>query len=86
MSDIQTLVPLLEALKAALDWLDDSGVARAVVGGVAASIYGRPRATRDIDLVAIADEGRWPELITRATQFGIVPRQTDTLDLHESHE
>jgi hypothetical protein len=51
-----------------------------VVGAVAAAIYGRPRVTKDIDLVAIADEQTWPDLLRKGTKFGIEPRQPDALD------
>jgi len=80
MSGTHPLAPLLQALKAAIDWLEDCGVARAVVGGIAASIYGRPRATRDIDVVAIAEGMNWAELVNRGSNYGIWPRQEDALD------
>ncbi len=80
MSASHPLVPLLEALKAAIEWLEDCGVPGAVVGGIAASIYGRPRATRDIDIVAIAEEMKWAELVSCGSPFGIWPRQADALD------
>ena len=80
MSESHPLVALLEALKAAIEWLEDCGVSGAVVGGIAASIYGRPRATRDIDIVAIAEAMNWAELVSRGSRFGIWPRQADALD------
>ncbi len=80
MIQAHPLAPLLEALKATSDWLRAAKIDCAVVGGVAASIYGRPRATRDIDLVAIADETLWSELLQSGAQFGIGPRQADALE------
>jgi len=74
------LVPLLEAIEAALGWLENAGIARVIVGGVAASLYGRPRATRDVDIVAIADESRWANLVKSGERFGIWPRRADALD------
>jgi hypothetical protein len=51
-------VQVLEDLGA---WLEDAGIAAIVVGGVAASILGRPRATRDIDALAILPEKKWAD-------------------------
>lgn len=50
-----------------------------VVGGVAASILGRPRATRDIDMLAILPDDRWGEALAAARQHGIVARIEDPL-------
>ncbi len=80
MIESHPLAPLLEALKAAIDWLEGCGVRGAVVGGIAASIYGRPRATRDVDIVAIAEGMNWAELVRRGSEYDIWPRQADALD------
>jgi predicted nucleotidyltransferase len=71
---------LLEALRAVSGWLSENHVAFAVVGGVAASLHGRPRVTKDVDLVAIADERVWRELVKRAAERQIRPRIKDALD------
>jgi len=46
MSKIETLVPLLGALSDVAAWLKAKRVEGLIIGGVAASILGRPRATR----------------------------------------
>ena len=69
-----TLAPLLEAIEAASRWLESCGVDAAVVGGVAASLHGRPRATGDVDFVAVVDPQQWPTLLARGASFGIVAR------------
>jgi len=51
-----------------------------VVGGVAASIMGRPRATRDIDSLAIVPEEKWPALLAAAQSHGIVARMEQPLE------
>lgn len=55
-------------------WLEDAGAPAMVVGGVAASILGRPRATRDIDSLAMVAEEGWPALLDEAPRHGIVAR------------
>jgi hypothetical protein len=50
-----------------------------IVGGIAASLLGRPRLTQDIDALADLPEHRWPELLERAPAFGLVPRVDDPL-------
>lgn len=71
--------PLLLAIEAATRWLDDARVPAAIVGGIAASLLGRPRVTKDVDFVALADESAWPALIDLGTAHGIVPRVADAL-------
>jgi hypothetical protein len=71
---------LLGALGAATSWLDACGVRFAVVGGVAASLYGKPRVTKDVDLVAMAEDDTWASLVERAARWNLAPRIADVLD------
>lgn len=71
---------LLGALTAVTSWLEECGVPFAVVGGVAASLHGRPRVTKDVDLVAIAEDERWASLLARAAKWRLEPRISDALD------
>jgi len=64
-------------------WLDDVRVAGVVIGGLAAGILGRPRVTRDVDLLVTLEPGRWPELLARGGRFGFLPRVPDPLDFAE---
>lgn len=50
-----------------------------VVGGVAASLLGRPRATRDIDVLVLAEESRWPSLLEAGSTYGFRPRLDDPI-------
>lgn len=50
-----------------------------VIGGVAASILGRPRATRDIDALAAVPDDKWAPLLSAASAHGIGPRIDDPL-------
>lgn len=52
------------AVAAVAEWLERVGVSGALIGAVAVAALGRPRATRDVDLVVwspLADD--WPRLI-----------------------
>ena len=51
-----------------------------VVGGVAASVLGRPRFTRDIDALVILPESDWQTALEDAAKFGIVPRIGQALE------
>lgn len=45
-----------------------------IVGGIAASILGRPRATRDIDALAVVPDDQWTQLLGSSKAHGILPR------------
>jgi hypothetical protein len=64
-------------------WLEATQAPAMIVGGVAASILGRPRATRDIDALAILPEERWAEALGAARRFGITPRVENPLTVAE---
>jgi len=74
------LAPLLEALRDLARWLQDTRTSGTVIGGVAASILGRPRFTRDIDAVVLVEEEAWPEFLSSGSSFGFQPRRTDALE------
>ncbi|NUO48619.1 MAG: hypothetical protein HOV80_07155 [Polyangiaceae bacterium] len=79
MSSPEPIAPLLEALGASTAWLRAARTKGAVIGGVAASLHGRPRVTRDIDLVVLAPDDEWAELVDVGKRFDIVPRRRDVL-------
>lgn len=51
-----------------------------IVGGIAASILGRPRATRDIDALAVAPNEQWVKLLGSSKGHGILPRIENPLE------
>jgi hypothetical protein len=61
-------------------WLEISRIPAMVVGGVAASILGRPRATRDIDALVILSEDMWAAALAAAERHGIVARIDEPLE------
>ncbi len=50
-----------------------------LIGGVAASILGRARLTRDVDALMMLPEGDWPATLSAAADHGITPRIADPL-------
>jgi len=63
------LAPLLTVLRHLTAWLQAEQVRGVVIGGVAASLWGRPRLTRDVDALAFARETR--VLLVRHGESGI---------------
>lgn len=77
MSESPAWAPLLGAMKDLDRWLGT--IPYVVIGGVAASILGRPRATRDIDVLAALDEGEWDGFLSRGAPLGFSGRLSDGL-------
>lgn len=75
----QALAPLLAALRDLVAWLQATHVPGAIIGGVAASLLGRPRVTRDIDAVVLLGEKDWVPFLGTGMQLGFVPRLSDPL-------
>jgi hypothetical protein len=71
---------LLGALADLTAWLDDTRVPAMIIGGVAASILGRPRLTQDVDALVILPDDQWQGLVDKAAGFGIYPRIEATLE------
>lgn len=80
MTDNSVLPGLGPALGAASAWLAEQRVPYAVIGGVAASLLGQPRTTRDIDILADAPEGTWSGLVSKAGKHSITPRVEEVVD------
>ncbi len=72
-------MPLLAALRDLSAWLLATQVRGAVIGGVAASLLGRPRLTRDVDAMVLLDEGKWADFLAAGGAFGFKPRLHDAL-------
>jgi len=75
----ETLVPLLAALRDLVAWFQDAPTPGTVIGGVAASLLGRPRVTRDIDALVLLDESEWSTFLAKGAGFGFVPRLSNAL-------
>ncbi len=64
----------LESISLLLDEKDVQGM---IIGGLAASILGRPRYTNDIDLVILDLDDCMPDFINKLKKLGIKPRISD---------
>ena len=78
------LVPLVQALGAVSEWLDSVAVPGAIIGGVAASVLGRPRLTQDIDVLVILERQEWSSFLAAGQAFGFAPRIDEALDFAEA--
>lgn len=79
MSRSDLLTPLLVALRDLTAWFTAEAVSGVLIGGVAVSLLGRPRFTRDIDYMVVLDETRWEGFLASGTRFGFVPRRPDAI-------
>jgi hypothetical protein len=70
---------LLAALSDLVKWLDAARVPAMIIGGVATSVLGRVRLTRDVDALALLPEASWAKALSAAAGHGIVPRIDDPL-------
>ena len=69
--------PLSPALESVCQLLGQEDVHGMIIGGLAASLLGRPRFTNDIDLIILDLDDRIPEFIQKLKNFGIEPRISD---------
>ena len=76
----ERLAPLAAALRDLTAWFDGAGTRGIVIGGVAASLLGRPRATRDVDGLVILAEPEWEGFLAAAVRFHIEPRIAEPLE------
>lgn len=75
--------PVPESLESALadlmGWLDAAKIPSVIIGGVAASVLGRPRLTQDVDALAILPDAHGAQAVRLAAHYNIVPRIEDAL-------
>ncbi|MBN2059424.1 MAG: hypothetical protein JW882_03310 [Deltaproteobacteria bacterium] len=68
---------LSDAIKTVSQLLREDDVEGVIIGGLAASLLGRPRYTDDIDLLILNLDEHLPEFIEKLERFGIYPRIND---------
>jgi len=68
--------PLSPALKSVCQLLQQEDVEGMIIGGLAASLLGRPRFTNDIDLIILDLDDRIPEFIQKLRELGSSLRLT----------
>ena len=59
-------------------WFTETGLRAAIIGGVAASLLGKPRLTKDIDVVVLDVDAE--ALLKSGEAFGFLPRIPDAVD------
>lgn len=85
MSSPHKLTPFLAPLAALQRLLARSGDRGMIIGGVAASLLGKPRLTADIDAVILLSVEGLPDLVAAAEQEGLVPRLEEAEDFARRH-
>ncbi len=84
-ADTQVTPSLLDALRAVLRLLQRMDHQGVIIGGVAATLLGRPRLTADIDAVILLSLDRLPRLIEVAAEEGLMPRIPDAVEFARRH-
>jgi len=79
MVEPKELVPLLAVLQDLVAWWKAGKVHGVVIGGLAASLLGRPRLTRDVDALVLVEEGDWAEFVAAGVGRGFSLRRDDAL-------
>lgn len=68
------ILPPGATLRSLVDWLRSEDVPGLIIGGIAASLLGRPRLTRDVDALILLDEHHWGRFLDAGSRFGFLPR------------
>ena len=66
-------------LRALVRWLQSEDVPGLIIGGIASSLLGRPRLTRDIDVLILLEEQHRERFLKAGARFGFLPRIKDAL-------
>jgi hypothetical protein len=67
----------VEALQRLIEHFDNQGI---IIGGVAASILGKPRLTADADAMILLSIDDLPRLVEAARSVGLLPRLPDVVE------
>jgi len=85
VSSTEHLDPLLAALQDLQRWMRASGTPYVVIGGVAASLLGRPRFTQDVDVTVFVDPSEWQHLLEIGHQYGFEARRPNVLEFAQQN-
>ena len=72
-------LPPEATLGALVQWLRSEDVPGIIIGGIASSLLGRPRLTRDVDVLILLEERGWERFLSAGVRFGFFPRVEDAL-------
>lgn len=76
-SSEETLDPLKDTLRDLLRWFAAAQTPFLIIGGVAASLLGRARLTRDVDALVLLPEESWTDFLESGKTFGFKARIAD---------
>jgi hypothetical protein len=79
---VTPLLAPLAALQKLLSHFEDRGT---IIGGIAASLLGKPRLTADLDAVFLLSIDEIPELLKAAEREGLTPRIQEVEDFARQH-
>jgi hypothetical protein len=77
MVEPKELVPLLAVVRDLVAWWKSGKVSGVLIGGLAASLLGRPRMTRDVDALVLVEEDNWAEFMAAGAEHGFSLRRDD---------
>ena len=80
MAKKPAIAPPEATLHSLIDWLKAENVPGLIIGGVAASLLGRPRFTQDVDALISLEEKHWEGFLSAGARFGFTPRISDAAD------
>ena len=80
MGDGPTIEHLVDALRDLAGWWRAEDVKGIVIGGVAASLLGKPRMTRDVDALVSLEEAHWASFLESGRGHRFIPRTPDCLE------
>ena len=72
-------LPPEATLGALVRWLESEEVEGLIIGGIAASLLGRPRLTRDVDILILLEDHRWERFLNAGGRLGFFTRVEDAL-------
>ncbi len=79
------LKPLLEPLSVLKRLLEETGCQWMIIGGVAASLLGKPRFTADVDAVALIEDKKLSNLLKVAKRLGFKARIKDAVEFAQKN-
>lgn len=80
VTEADPLQRLCATLRDLVTWFAKTEVPAVIIGGVAASLLGRPRVTRDVGVVPLLTEARWDSFPADGARWGFVPRRADVIE------
>jgi len=62
-----------------MGWWQSQNTPGILIGGLAVALLGRPRLTRDVDVMVLLPQDRWESFFKSSSDFGFTPREPDSL-------